>query len=59
MDFDTEDGDIILLLLVTSGEANIFSTLPKSRRQIAWVKPWLQCRSTKSVYHKIISKLKL
>ena len=59
MDFDEEDDDIILLLLVASGIKNLFSILPKSRRRLLWVKPWLQRRSAKSVYHNIISELKL
>ena len=59
MDFDEEDDDIILLLLVVSGIKNLFSILPKSRRCLLWVKPWLQRRSAKSVYHNIISELKL
>ena len=59
MDFDEEDDDIILLLLVASGIKNLLSVLPKSRRRLVWVKPWLQRTSTKSVYHNIISGLKL
>ena len=45
--------------LVTSAIADSLSILPKSRWQLVWVKPWLQSRSTKSVYHNIISELKL
>ena len=30
---------------------SLSSILPKSRQQLACVKPWLQRRSTKSVYH--------
>ena len=58
MDSDEEDNDIILLLLVLSSVTNLFSTLPRSRRQLVLVKPWLQCRSAKTVYHNIISELK-
>ena len=59
MDLDEEDDDIILSLLVASGVKNLLSIHPKSRRRLVWVKPWLQCRATKSVYHNIISELKL
>ena len=58
IDFD-EDEDIILLLLVASGVKNLLSILPKSRRRLLLVKPWLQRRSTKSIYHNIILELKL
>ena len=58
IDFD-EDEDIILLLLVASGVKNLLSILPKSRRRLLLVKPWLQRRSTKSIYHHIILELKL
>ena len=50
MDFDEEDDDIILLLLVVSNITNLLSILSQSRRQLVWVKLWLQHRSTKSVY---------
>ena len=59
MDFDEEDDDIMLLLLVVPGVINLLSILPKSIGQLVWVKPWLQHRSTKSVHHNIILKLKL
>ena len=59
MDFDEEDDDIILLLLVTSGVTNLLSILLNSRLQLVWFKTWLQRRSTKNVYHNIISELKL
>ena len=58
IDFD-EDDDIILLLLVASGVKNLLSILPKSRPRLVLVKPWLQRRSTKSMYHNIILELKL
>ena len=48
MDFDEGGDDIIFLLFIASGVKNVVSVLPKSRRQLAWVKPWLQCRSIKS-----------
>ena len=41
MDFDKEDNDIILLPLVASGVTNVLGTPSKSRRQLAWIKPWL------------------
>lgn len=48
MDFDEGGDDIIFLLFIASGVKNVVSILPKSRRQLAWVKPWLQCRSKKN-----------
>ena len=59
MDFDEEDDDIILLLVVAAGVKDLLSIPPKSRRRLVWVKPQLQWRSTKSVYHNTISELKL
>ena len=59
MDFDGEDDDIILLLIVAPSVTGLLSILPKSKRQLVWVKPWLQGRSTKTAYHNIISELKL
>ena len=50
---------IILLFLVTSDEINFLSILPKSRRQLVWVEPWLQRRSTRCVYQNLISELNL
>ena len=50
---------IILLFLVTSDEINFLSILPKSRRHLVWVEPWLQRRSTRCVYQNLISELKL
>ena len=47
MDFDGEDDDIILLLIVAPSVTGLLSILPKSKRQLVWVKPWLQGRSTK------------
>ena len=38
---------------------NLLSILPKSRRQLVCVKPLLQRRSTKSVYHNVLLELKL
>ena len=58
MDFDVQDDNMILLLLVASGIRNLLRILPKSRCQSVRVKPWLQCRSTESVYHSVISELK-
>ena len=59
MDFDEEDDDITLFLLLASGITNLLSILPKLSCQLERVKHWLQCRSTKSVYCNIISELKL
>ena len=47
-----------LLLLVVPGVANLLSILSKSRWQLVWVKPWLKCKSTKSVYDNITLELK-
>ena len=41
MNFDKED-DHILLLLVASGVAILLTILPKLKRQLVWVKSWLQ-----------------
>ena len=49
MDFDAEDIDIMLPLLVASGKINFLSILSKSRRRLVWIKPWLKRISTKSV----------
>ena len=57
MDFDEEDDEIMLWLLVASGTTNLLSIQPKSELQLVWVKPWLQ-KSTKSAHHNIISELK-
>ena len=59
MDFEKKDNGSILLLLVVPGITNLLSILQKPRWQLAWVKPWLQRGSIKSVYHTIISELKL
>ena len=59
MGFDEEDNNIIFLFLEAPGFTNLLSVLPKSQRQSMWVKPWLQRRSTKNVYHSIISEPKL
>ena len=59
MDFDEEDDDITLFLLLASGITNLLSILPKLSFQLERVKHWLQRRSTKSVYYNIISELKL
>ena len=56
MDFDEENDDIMLLLLVAFVVTSLLNALQRSRQQLMWVKPWLQCRSTKSVYH-ILTKL--
>ena len=58
MDFDVQDDNMILLLLVASSVRNLLRVLPKSRCQLVRVKHWLQCRSTEIVYHSIISELK-
>ena len=59
IEFDKEDYDIILFLLVESDVTNLLNFLPKSRPQSVLVKPWLQSRLTKSVYHNTILQLKL
>ena len=57
MDFDEEEGDIVLLSYYSpSGVINLPSILGKSRRQLVWVQAWLQRRSTKAfttLYRKI------
>ena len=53
IDSSKEGDGIILLLLVAFAVTNHLSILPKSRQQLVWVKPWLQQRSTKIVYHNI------
>ena len=50
MDFDGEDDEIVLLLLVVSGATNLLSIQPKSRLQLVWVKTWLQ-KSTRKAAH--------
>ena len=57
MKFDKEDDGIILLLAVTS-VITILLVFYQNHGGIG-VKPLLQRRSTKSVYHKIMSELKL
>ena len=57
MKFDKEDDGIILLLAVTS-VITILLVFYQHHGGIG-VKPLLQRRSTKSVYHKIMSELKL
>ena len=59
MDFDEEGDDITLLLFVASGMTNVQIILPISRGQIVWIKPWLQRKSAKNVYHKIVLEVKL
>ena len=54
MDLDEESGDILLLLLVASDLTNLLGILSTSGRWLVWVKPWLKCRSTKSVYHTVL-----
>ena len=49
----------ILVAISTQVSLSLFSILPKSRRQLLWVKSGLQRKSTKSVYHNILSELKL
>ena len=49
----------ILLPPIASGTNCVLSILPKSRQILLWVKPWLQCKSIKSVYRDIILELKL
>ena len=48
MDFDKGGDGIVFLLFMASDVKNVVSILPKSRRQLARVKPWLQCRLIKS-----------
>ena len=59
MDFDAEDIDIMLPLLVASGKINFLSILSKSRRRLVWVKPWLKRIQQKVFRHNNISKLQL
>ena len=58
MDFDEEGDSIISLLLVPSDITNLLSILPNQDGRKCGL-PWLQCRSTESVYHNIMLELKL
>lgn len=63
MDFKDEE-EVLLLLLLAACCNNVVNILrlmskKKSRKRILWVKPWLKRRAERSVYHNIVSELRI